>query len=49
MDDLTDSITVENVVASSDVGQELALDPLDQDLAGAEYNPENFPGAVYRM
>ena len=49
MDELTESITVENVVASSDIGQELALDSLARDLAGTDYNPENFPGVVLRM
>lgn len=45
----TETIHIENVVASSDIGQELALDQLATDLAGAEYNPEDFPGVVYRL
>lgn len=44
-----ETIHIENVVASSDIGQELALDQLATDLDGAEYNPENFPGVVYRL
>jgi transcription initiation factor TFIID TATA-box-binding protein len=44
-----ESIKVENVVASSDIGQELDLDTLSQDLEVADYNPDNFPGLVYRM
>lgn len=45
----TETIHIENVVASSDIGQELALDQLSIDLDGAEYNPEDFPGVVYRL
>ena len=44
-----ESIKVENVVASSDIGQELDLDTLSEDLQAADYNPDNFPGLVYRM
>jgi transcription initiation factor TFIID TATA-box-binding protein len=44
-----ESIKVENVVASSDIGQELDLDTLSGDLEVADYNPDNFPGLVYRM
>ncbi|AAC82822.1 MULTISPECIES: TATA-box-binding protein [Halobacterium] len=49
MSTLADTIHIENVVASSDLGQELALDQLSTDLPGAEYNPEDFPGVVYRL
>jgi len=49
MSSLTDTIHIENVVASSDLGQELALDQLATDLDGAEYNPEDFPGVIYRL
>lgn len=49
MSALTETIHIENVVASSDIGQELALDQLAIDLDGAEYNPEDFPGVVYRL
>lgn len=49
MSTMPDSIRVENVVASSAIGQELDLDTLADDLLGTEYNPENFPGVVYRM
>ncbi|MCD2201625.1 TATA-box-binding protein (plasmid) [Halobacterium sp. NMX12-1] len=45
----TETIHIENVVASSDIGQELSLDQLATDLDGAEYNPEDFPGVVYRL
>lgn len=49
MSSLADTIHIENVVASSDLGQELALDQLATDLDGAEYNPADFPGVVYRL
>ena len=45
----SDSINIENVVASTDIGQELDLETLAADLAASEYNPDNFPGLVYRM
>jgi transcription initiation factor TFIID TATA-box-binding protein len=45
----SDSIQIENVVASTDIGQELDLETLAEDLAASEYNPDNFPGLVYRM
>jgi transcription initiation factor TFIID TATA-box-binding protein len=49
MSALTETIHIQNVVASSDIGQELALDQLATDLAGAEYSPDDFPGVVYRL
>ena len=42
------SLSVENVVASSAIGQELDLESLSMDLVGSDYNPDNFPGLVYR-
>jgi transcription initiation factor TFIID TATA-box-binding protein len=48
MTDPQDSIEIENVVASSGIGQELALESLAMDMEGADYDPENFPGLVYR-
>lgn len=47
--DLTDTITVENVVASSGIGQEVDLKPVAMDLTGAEFDPDNFPGLIYRV
>lgn len=49
MSSVSDSVKIENVVASSDIGQELDLDTLAGDLLGTEYNPGNFPGVVYRL
>ncbi|RXK48045.1 TATA-box-binding protein [Halorientalis pallida] len=42
------SISIENVVASTSIGQELDLDSVAFDLDGADYDPEQFPGLVYR-
>ena len=48
MADPKDTITVENVVASTGIGQELDLQSVAMDLEGADYDPEQFPGLVYR-
>jgi transcription initiation factor TFIID TATA-box-binding protein len=42
------SISIENVVASTSIGQELDLDSVALDLDGVDYDPEQFPGLVYR-
>jgi transcription initiation factor TFIID TATA-box-binding protein len=44
-----ESLNTENVVASTDMGLELDLQTVAMDLAGADYDPDNFPGLVYRM
>ncbi len=43
------TIRVENVVATSTIGTELNLNNIVLALEGAEYNPEKFPGIVYRL
>jgi transcription initiation factor TFIID TATA-box-binding protein len=48
MSSVSETIDIENVVASTDIGQELALDSLAMDLSGSEYNPDAFPGLIYR-
>jgi transcription initiation factor TFIID TATA-box-binding protein len=48
MADPKDTITIENVVASTGIGQELDLQSVAMDLEGADYDPEQFPGLVYR-
>ncbi|SFT00878.1 TATA-box-binding protein [Halostagnicola kamekurae] len=48
MTDPKESITIENVVASTGIGQELDLESVAMDLVGADYDPEQFPGLVYR-
>ena len=42
-------IRIENVVASTSLGRELDLDAISRALEGAEYNPERFPGLIYRL
>src|SRR6056297_2210082 len=44
----TDTIEIQNVVASTGIGQELDLEALATDIPGADFNPDNFPGLVYR-
>ena len=48
MTDPKDTINIENVVASTGIGQELDLQSVAMDLEGADYDPEQFPGLVYR-
>ncbi len=43
------TISIENVVATSTIGAELNLNAIVLALEGAEYNPEKFPGIVYRL
>jgi transcription initiation factor TFIID TATA-box-binding protein len=42
-------IKIENVVASTSLGEELNLQAIALALDGAEYEPEQFPGLVYRI
>ena len=42
-------ITVQNMVASSEVGATLNLNRIAFELVGTEYEPEQFPGLVYRL
>src|SRR6056297_3440768 len=48
MVDPTETIEIQNVVASTGIGQELDLEALATDIPGADFNPDNFPGLVYR-
>ncbi len=43
------TVTVENIVASARLERELNLDKIAFELENAEYEPEQFPGLVYRM
>jgi transcription initiation factor TFIID TATA-box-binding protein len=43
-----DTIKIENVVASTGIGQEINLKQITLALEGADYDPEQFPGLVYR-
>ncbi|HSV42551.1 MAG TPA: TATA-box-binding protein [Methanomassiliicoccales archaeon] len=40
---------IENVVASASFGTELDLPTLAMSLDGSEYEPEQFPGLIYRL
>ncbi len=42
-------IEIQNVVASSDLGSKLNLDAIAMALPQCEYEPEQFPGLVYRV
>jgi transcription initiation factor TFIID TATA-box-binding protein len=42
-------IKVQNIVASTTFAEKLDLDMLAQSLEEAEYEPEQFPGLVYRL
>jgi len=42
-------IKVENIVASTVFAEKLDLDMIAQSLEDAEYEPEQFPGLVYRL
>jgi len=42
-------IKVENIVASTVFAEKLDLDMIAQSLEEAEYEPEQFPGLVYRL
>jgi transcription initiation factor TFIID TATA-box-binding protein len=46
--DPRETIELQNVVASTGIEQELDLESVAMDLRGADYDPENFPGIVYR-
>lgn len=42
-------VIVQNVVATANLGAELNLDAIAVGLDNTEYEPEQFPGLVYRM
>ncbi len=42
-------ITVQNMVASGAIGMDLNLNSLAMDLENTEYEPEQFPGLVYKL
>jgi transcription initiation factor TFIID TATA-box-binding protein len=44
-----DTIKIENVVASTGIGIEINLKQITLALEGADYDPEQFPGLVYRV
>ncbi len=42
-------INIQNIVASTTFAEKLDLDMIAQSLEEAEYEPEQFPGLVYRL
>jgi len=42
-------ISIENVVASATINQDLDLVDIQKKFPKVEYNPEQFPGAVFRL
>ncbi len=42
-------VNIENVVAFAVLGKDISLQRLVERLEGAEYEPEQFPGLVYRI
>ncbi len=42
-------VEVENIVASTSFADKLDLDVIAQELENTEYEPEQFPGLVYRL
>ncbi len=42
-------IDIQNIVARANLGRELNLDSIAFELENAEYEPEQFPGLVYRI
>ncbi|WP_114578345.1 TATA-box-binding protein [Saliphagus sp. LR7] len=48
MGDLLQTLSIENVVGSTSIDQELDLESLADDLDGASFEPDQFPGVVSR-
>lgn len=42
-------VEIQNVVATADLNQHLDLEAILQVTPGAKYNPERFPGLVYKL
>ncbi len=42
-------ITIQNIVASGEIGMDLNLNTLTLKLENTEYEPEQFPGLVYKL
>lgn len=48
VDDPRTTLEIVNVVASSALGREIDLESVVLDLSGADFDPERFPGIIYR-
>jgi len=42
-------IEIQNIVATTDMEEEIDLEEVQKVLRGSEYNPDRFPGLVYRL
>ncbi len=42
-------IAIQNVVGVASIEQELDLEAVNSDFPAAQFNPDNFPGLVYRI
>jgi transcription initiation factor TFIID TATA-box-binding protein len=49
VEDPKETLEIQNVVASTAIGHELDLQSVAMDLEGAEFDPDQFPGLVYRI
>jgi len=45
----TPDVTIRNVVASADLGHQVDLEDTANILTGTIYEPDQFPGLIYRM
>jgi transcription initiation factor TFIID TATA-box-binding protein len=43
------NIRIENIVASTSLGEKIKLEKIFESVEGMEYEPEQFPGLVYRI
>ncbi|WP_273837084.1 TATA-box-binding protein [Halococcus sp. PRR34] len=48
VEDPVTTLETQNVVASSGIGQEIDLESVAMDLTGADFDPGQFPGLIYR-
>ena len=48
-DDFQTSFEIQNVVASVTLGQKLDLEDIKKAILTTQYNPDRFPGLVYRL
>ena len=46
---ITPEVTIQNIVASGSIGADLNLNELAMKLKNTEYEPEQFPGLVYKL
>ncbi|MEM0231074.1 MAG: TATA-box-binding protein [Candidatus Woesearchaeota archaeon] len=46
---ITPEVTIQNIVASGNIGMNLNLNDLAMKLKNTEYEPEQFPGLVYKL